>query len=494
VKSLYRRWSLLLSKTIAYGLVVTTVIGLIAQLDSGLADNGDFTRAMTVFSSGPTDIHPNWPDPINQKEMWERRFFKFYIPYWKLDYPEPFSINRPFKSTAYLLWLPGVFLNRMFWSTNALNIGMMSLPTRLFLIIFVWLVIKWIRSSLIAEKTIILLLCFVGPIVVLILSPYSRYLNSFYYESAALFFVPLFFCVIVILTVRSFAPIILCLVVFTTSILIAMAKAQWFYWPFIAALGALIVLRKRSFSISWSTHIGILIVAIFLSVAALVFTRPSTEALSVNAYHRFFYGALMLSRDSQSHLAHLGVPELSECIGVHGYTEQGLACRRRAKEVVKLVNLVKVLLHEPALIVRMLNAAAQNMHVIALPYLGTFSEHDPRGRTGYQPGLIESVWLTMKKALPRGPLVFLWLMINWFISWRAIRKSKSDLIIAIGIIGVLAAITAFLDMMVAVLGEGLYELQKHLFMANLMFDISTICSCNIILLYLLNKATPERKG
>jgi len=77
MKNLRHRWIPLLTKIIGYGLVVFATVGLIAPLDSDLADNGDFTRAMTVFSSGPIDIHPNWPDPTNQKELWERRFLNF---------------------------------------------------------------------------------------------------------------------------------------------------------------------------------------------------------------------------------------------------------------------------------------------------------------------------------------------------------------------------------------------------------------------------------
>jgi len=137
MRSLHCQWGSFLSKIIACGLIFFTTAGLLAQLDTGLADNGDFTRAMTIFTSGPATISPNWPDPISQKELWVRRFFKYYIPYWKLDYPEAFSIRRPFKSTALLLWVPGIFLNQLFWSKNVLNIGIMSLPIRLCLIIFV---------------------------------------------------------------------------------------------------------------------------------------------------------------------------------------------------------------------------------------------------------------------------------------------------------------------------------------------------------------------
>jgi hypothetical protein len=481
------RLSIVLNQIVAYGIVVFVIIGLIAQIDSGLADNGDFTRAMTVFSSGPTDIYPNWPDPISQKELWERRFFKFYIPYWNLDYPESFSISRPFKSTAYLLWVPGIFLNRLFWSSSVLNLGIMSLPTRLFLIILVWLTIKWIRGSLNTAKSLILLLSFVGPIVAVILSPYNRYLNSFYYESAALFFVPLFLIILIIVS-KYFSSVVVCLLVFTTSMLIAGAKAQWFYWPLVGALGCLIILRKRQFSISrsWGTPVCILLISIVLSLIALVFTQPPPMTLSINAYHRFFYGVLMLSSNSQSHLTRFGKPDLSECVGVHGYTGPGLECRQKAKEVTTWLNLAKVILHEPIIVAKMLNASAHNMHVIALPYLGIFNEHDPRLRIGSGTGPMENVWLTIKSVFPRGSIIFLWIVTNCFICCMFI-KSKSDLMFGLGIVGFLSGIATILDMLVVPIGEGLYELHKHLFMANLMFDINIIFTLNVVFLYFLDK-------
>jgi hypothetical protein len=126
------------------------------------------------------------------------------------------------------------------------------------------------------------------------------------------------------------------------------------------------------------------------------------------------------------------------------------------------------------------------MNQIALPYLGIFSENDPRhlSNTSFVP--LEEGWVKIKKVFPKGPLIFLMLLIIGIINGIGLYKSSSSLPTTLGIIGILGAISVLMDMAIAIIGDGLSELEKHLFMANWMFDISTICTLHITLLYILN--------
>ena len=85
-------------------LILWFVVAMYFQQNIGLADNGDFTRSMGWISSGPVGIEPNWP--AAHTEDWSKRFFNFWIPYWKLES----NIVRP-RTSAFLLWLPGVLLS-----------------------------------------------------------------------------------------------------------------------------------------------------------------------------------------------------------------------------------------------------------------------------------------------------------------------------------------------------------------------------------------------
>ena len=55
----------ILKQSILLGLVA----GSLLQSTTGLADNGDFTRIMTWFTSGPVGIEPNWPLPAGSESL-----------------------------------------------------------------------------------------------------------------------------------------------------------------------------------------------------------------------------------------------------------------------------------------------------------------------------------------------------------------------------------------------------------------------------------------
>ena len=104
-------------------LVLLAILGFYLQHDVGLADNGDFSRGMTWITSGPANITPNFPDYDTQHQEWEKRFFNYWIPHWKLDFP----MHADMKSSVVLLWLPGVFVNWLAVSSETLHIANLSL-------------------------------------------------------------------------------------------------------------------------------------------------------------------------------------------------------------------------------------------------------------------------------------------------------------------------------------------------------------------------------
>ena len=76
--------------------------GIWLQSDIGLADNGDFTRGARWFTSGPVGFAENVP--ATGTDAYQKRFFRYWLPAWKLEFSPRFWM----RSSAQLLWLPGI--------------------------------------------------------------------------------------------------------------------------------------------------------------------------------------------------------------------------------------------------------------------------------------------------------------------------------------------------------------------------------------------------
>lgn len=468
---------------IGYGVLFLLLTAtLFAQINLGLADNGDFTRAMAVFTSRPLHIEPNWPNRQTQEELWNRRFFNFYIPDWKLDFPEPFSLSRPFKSSAYLLWVLGVVLNQIAYSGSILNLGVMSIPSRLVLLLVVGLVFGYILQTTKPLEALILLFSCGLPMVFLLLSPYSFYLNSFYYESAALVFSIWFLFSIVLIRHLKINVSIKILIAFVLSFLVGTTKASQFWWPVVCGFSLLFILKRMGIQ----KKIVIIMCAILLTIIAHLVTLPDNYTSMINAYNRIFFGFLTLSSDPKAHLDRMELSDLVSCIGVMPYTLKGNQCFAITSSKLSLYITLDILAREPVILLRGLVSATESMQIISLDYLGILAESDPRTPfTGshYYPWQSQ-VWLALKSLLPKGIMLLVTLFIGVLICAFALAQFR-DIRADFGIVGTTAGVATVIDIIVEFLGDGFYEIIKHLFVANLMFDIMVICATSIALLSLI---------
>jgi len=486
----------LTSCVVPYSLVAIVGLIVIVRMDTGLADNGDFTRAAIVFTSRPVDIYPNWPDAYSNAELWQRRFFNFYIPWWRLDFPQPLMAN-PFKSSSYILWFPGVAINMLFWSQDVLSISIMSIPARILLIVIYIVLIKYIRHNYEGIRHLILLFAAAVP-AALILTSYSLYLNSFYFESGGLIF-GLLFAVSVgwfALSVRRkwLVKGISLSLVLTSATLIATAKVQWIYMPVLSLVALVVAWRREHSALRVLAVVPLLTAAVALSVGSYLAVRPPDETLEINAYHRVFYGVLILSSRSQDQLVALEMADAAGCVGVSAFAASGPECVGRTRGRFTLGTVIRIIAQEPGLLVRMLEAAADRMHVVKPPYLGTLRRDDPRITFGAGTGLltVEDFWPRLKLLFPRGSALFVWVVACGLICYLVASRGSGP-VAAIALAGVVSALATLVDMFMAIIGDGLYELEKHLFMANLMFDITTICTVVLVLIYLCDAVSAAHR-
>lgn len=458
-------------KLISSSLLLFLLIGFYLQHNVGLADNGDFVRIMTWFTSGPVGIEPNWPPPNTQE--WQRRFFNYFLPYWKLDFPGQADM----KSSALLLWLPGVWLNYYLVSPQILYLYNLSLFPKFLLVFYLLLTFYWIDTSRINDRGKMFLYITLGiPLLLMFVNTdYVAYFNSFYCETASFTFLFAFLASLIFLKRKNTLPGYFAAII--SLLLLSTAKASTFYWPFIATP---FIFSFRRFTRKPVPYLGLLVfIAVVLCFISALITLPPDYIRVNNYYDSLFYGVLTFSHDPATRLAELGLSESIGYVGYSAYTGPGEQALQQYEDKMSPLNTLRVIFREPSIMIRITKYLWDNMQVTSLGYLGKFSPDDPQ-IPGRNSSLL-NLWSQLKiKFFPRGYVLGLVLVLYAVLSIYAIVKT-AGISRELGIVGLITAIGSVVDMYVAILGDGKWEIVKHLFLSNVLFDLSTIASINIII-------------
>jgi len=460
-------------------MVALAALAFYLQLDLGRADNGDFTRIMTWFVDSPVGFDDNFPtDPDDLKS----RFFTQYLPYWELTFPLDSAVN----SSAVLLWLPGVALNWALYSPDVLSLSVMSLPARLVLLVAMLLLFAWLDERLVDPRERLVATLAIGiPFLLLVTgTDYVSFLNSFYQEGASFVFLVAFLAVALALRVRGwsrglagFALMLL--------FLLAATKASNVYWPFIgiaAVLPPAVAWKPRL--IGWAIGIGL---AALMAYGALALTMGA-NIQSTLTYHSIFNGVLPLSEDPDEHLEELGMADADECIGHSAFDEVGGICWRDRKNNISRGDLVAIVAREPILVVKGLDSAASAMQDLTFPTARVRAEEPPPAEA--RTPLLNAWSLVKQTIFPRGGLLIMTLLTYLAAAAWTLRSGglRSDL----GALGLMLTVATGVDMAVAFFGDGFQELEKHLFVANLTFDLATIAMIGLLASVALARRTAGR--
>ena len=454
---------------IKFTLVLWLFVGMYLQHNVGLADNGDFTRSMGMFTSGPIGIEPNWP--ASGTEEWRKRFFNYWIPYWKLDW----HITKPTPSSVLLLWLPGVLLNYLLYSSTILYLPAISFFPKIILAVLIFTVFKWLDDIDASFRNIFYVTLGIPLVLMWTTTDYIAYLNSFYQETGSFIF--FFLLIASILFLKRFNNscnnFFLALLVI---LLLSAAKVANVYWPAIASLFILkLSNHTRHLLIKW------VIIVASLTLVCLVITSPNNSIVA--RFHSLFYGALTFSDRPADHLEKLGMTEATQCIGISAFAPSGHECFERYRDNLSFWNTIRVIYHEPVVAFRMTKHAADMMQNIYLDY-GHYSSDDPRSQI---PSSIASrsllnSWSILKyHFFPRGYILIFVLFI--FTCWFLWGIRNTGFYQDLSIIGLLATIACFIDMNIAILGEVRQELIKHLFLSNVLFDTAAIAFLNTLIIF-----------
>jgi hypothetical protein len=519
------------------------IASLYVQTNMGLADNGDFARISGVVTSGPASIASVQPTSDSLRGDRNPKYVHYWSPYWNLDFPRGAKIvHSTANSSTEFLWLPGTLWNYLFYSTDVLHAGSLSLLPRILLVAILLLTFRWIRNdptTTAVDKLVLLATIGIPYLLLTTTTDYLAYLNSFYFETGSLIFLLLFFAAFVHAVRRASCcgrgPVHWCA---AALLLLGMAKVSNVYWLWLAVPVTMALCRPGPVC---PRVVRAALLTAALTVAAVWFVRPSPDSNCQNSYNRMFLGALTFSDDPKQRLAELGMADCESCLGksCYGSSEEERRLADAHGQPLPLRHFAYVLWREPSIPFRMMKHAADNMQTLSLPYLRKHSFEEPE----MTPGKIANLWSQLKaNCFPKGHALFgtlaaylaiflagarpsrptdaprlvdlklvdpelvdpqpaatlpaasterrsenrepprrRWLQITrWFTA-----ADTPNLRRELSLLGLLATVACFIDMNVAILGDGRHELTKHLFLANVLFDVATIAAINVALLFAL---------
>ena len=471
-----------MQRAIRFVLLGWLVLAFYTQIETGLADNSDFSRTMTHFTSGPAHLDENWPDARVEPEKWQRRFFSYWIPHWRLDFP---NIKPAVQSSVVLLWYPGVVFNYLFYSESILSMQFVALFPRLLLLAELWLLLRWIEQH--TRRPLLMMAALALPLTLLVSSHnYTIFLSSFYAETGS--FVYGFGLLVALLYLevtkqwRWFAAALL------LTMLLMTAKASHLHVVLIVPL--LVLLKGLSMRptlrnlASWRVGVATVLCMGALVVLGQQFGR-NPNLIRYNSYNSLFFGVLPLSDDPQAHLDRLELSSATYCVDKLVYTFVGGICNKIYGDKMRFTNTLRVIAAEPQLLLRIPKFVADEMHSTSLNYLGRRSESDPwvlqwkethRG--------VFNLWPQLRNHFPVGFVLYLMLggyMLCFALLWQQ-QLAK---------IGLWITALVPIDMAIAFLGDGRQELAKHLLFANWLLDVATALLLAVVLMWVAER-TRER--
>ena len=444
----------------------------------GLADNGDFTRLMQSVVSRPEAQTINSP-PFGTPG-YDVRFYKFWIPLWREAW-----MPRLFSSTSTLLWLPGIAVG------NFVHPGVVWLP----------LVAAGEKAVLVAAYAVFLALFVDGVAPTLFFAvafgfllsatDYTVYLNSFYSEGGSGIFFLIFLVAICALERRfSFGGTVL---YFAALTLLAASKIQYVYlWPIGFALAFWIVRRAGRLDVRTGVISACLGLAIGIPpICNLVHQSTDLALFQYNDYDRMYDGLLVFADDPRAMLARAGANDPA-CIGTIAFEPAGIRCAAAHPESLSRASALRVIAADPPVVAHMIGFAADSMQDISLEYLGKYAAGDARAfalpATGPSSWASSNTrdyytqfaappwnaWSALKYvAFPRG-----WLLLVYFAAAFAffVYPGRGSPAFAPRVCGASCIVVSFTQLVIAIFGDGREEIVKHLYLANLAFDVSLIAA------------------
>ena len=439
------------------------VFMLVAQMDIGLADNGDFARYMGWYATRPMGFPDARLKP--KSDLWNRRYFHAYLPYWRAGR----SGRKPEFSSAELFWLPGVILNRLLVSREVLYFPLVTFPLRVALVLLFWMILRRLQSDGAGEAAAVPAFVWTGLALAFMWADtrYIVYLNSFYREYAA--FLTAMGLAICMVGFRRAPRSGWCLALVLSAGLLAANR------PSYAACGVWIPLfvypswKRLPRKWLWAMVFG---ASVFLPAVAIVRTTPEW-AQGTYRYSSLFDGALYFSRRPEDHLHRLGWGAGRVCVGhTHPSFPHFSECLPVYRDRVGFRHTLGVYLREPAAFWRGFRYALTQLSNFRVPF-GYHRLGDP---TAHKRREWLQAWSRTTNFLYPGGAWMVLLLGAYGVLFEVARRRAEAPAADVGWIGLAALAACVMDTAVTLLGNGKTEMIRTLYLSRVWLDIATIAA------------------
>lgn len=436
-----------------YYLILTLFILLsLLHLFTGYADNGDFARNAELFFDGPDGFSSMWPTP--DSEEWNRRFFSewhdkwVFLPAWPII--EPFFLGSSYK--LYLL-IQASLSQLMTGGGSYYSITLGSVLSRLILFSTYLALTQHIRNHQ-PKASAWAFMITAG--LILTDSSWIAFLNSFYEEQIAIIFLPILGYLF--LKFRTIQDIKTGLLLLACATFIGSSKTAYFYLPTLCllCLAPLISSQKKLVALIFFT-------ALMQTISLLPVHFGKYER--INSYHVLYYGALhALTQEDALSIASIGEkPIIHECIGVSAFNQEGAKCMEAANA--SYMDVIKLICSHPEAGLRMLIKLFQEAHSTEINEIGKHMKNTP----GYSGSIIFNIWPKLF-ALGLNYLVLLILLMclaGGLVKKSLINHRERTVLLT----GLFFAVFGF-SQYIASLGDGFWEITKHLAAGNYSLALS----------------------
>jgi len=439
-------------------LVFWSLAMLYVLRNAGLADNGDFTRSMTVVASEPLDISPNWP--TGNAALSQRRFDNYWIQFWRMGSTPPTD-----PSSSGFMFILGGFVNRLFGSPKVIDMNYMALAY--WGVVPMTLGLLWLWTSRGGYSAGVYAAIAIPVALILSAGDYIVYWKSFYQEGGVLVYTVL--CLIAFtwfVQGKSIYALALCV---AFGFLVATSKPSVFWFPVVLAGVLALVIDGRAWKI---VLVG---TGIILTCASLAILPDKSSAERFNQFNALFDGALLFSECPSCRLAEIGLPECDYLIGKTAFSSDGREFLDKHGAEISFASSARVIIAEPAIAIRELAFAASMMQDTSLDNLG----HFPEGRDETIIGSDRErlfrwdnfpwatlFWPALKYYLfPRGWFLIVGLLVASVASAIGLRSGSPFSAMCL-----LCSVACLASIVVAIFGDGRNDIIKHLFFSNLIFD------------------------
>jgi hypothetical protein len=425
---------------------------------TGLADNGDFARIMGYFG---LDFLTD--DRGDRYFNYATRLFLVNQPQWHSGYV----------SSASIFLAAALYIHSLTPAQSVFDIRLLSLLYTLILLAAVWLILVASRifASPVRFALALMLILFCTDI------GFVGYFNSFYSESISFLFLIALVGALLALIGSSRNSLLMYGAFFAFSAFFISAKPQN------APLGVLIAVFIAILAIFSLTRGRTLVVcgaALFISIFSVSYYRITPVwMVTINTYHVVFIDILGFSPEPTADMRTLGInPVLAPLVGVNAYDPRLTPHEENLKSLfhgrITYADVALFYFSRPSRLIEAARRAAQSSFINRPPYLGNFEKaagQPPRAMTRAFSIWSDAVHILIPKTLESILALF---AANLIVIVDQIRQLRSTRLRCFPLLHSLLLSMAALQFMGTVVGAGSFDLQKTLFLFNVLMQICLI--------------------